>query len=65
MDLHSHNIAVTLNKRLIRLIRALNDHYKGDPAISEVNRDLLRVSRFLNLKSTKAIYDENEQNQKS
>ena len=65
MDLKSHNIAVTLNERLIRLIRALNRQYKDDPELKEINRDLLRVSKFLELKSTKSIYDENEQNQKS
>ena len=59
MDKEAHNKTKALNKRLLLFILDMNEALKGDPELKEINRDLLRVSKFLNLKSTKSIYDEN------
>ena len=49
-----------LNEKVLILIKEIQDTYPGDPELTEVIRDLIRVSKFLLSKQLKKFDDENK-----
>lgn len=49
-----------LNEKVLKLIKEIQVTFEGDPELSEVIRDLTRVSKFLIKKELKKFDDENK-----
>jgi len=59
VDLKTHKVTQTLNERVIGFIRELNEDFRDDPELLEVQEHLKRISKDLQNQSLKLFNNEN------